>query len=349
MDNLAHALVGAAMGRAVGGGKVPGAGLLGAIAANAPDWTELLLGCPLRGPQFLACHRGITHSIAGAAVETVALALVFAVVLRALARWRQWDDPGGMRVFALVAASVASHPPMDWQGSYGLRPFMPWNDRWYHGDFVAIADAWFWLVPLVALAWGGRRHWRPLLWYGAIWVGTSAIVLLSGLAGTLVKVDWILISLLAAVGWVLHWFGPARARLIAATALALVFVHVAAQVVWSLPVKATLRRDATARFGPHASWAALTIIGRPFRWERMMASPDTVAGAGWAVPRHLEVPAVQRAIHETDAGRAIAIFARFLAADVDSSRTPWLVQLRDVRYTRHGGNGWAAVTVPLPP
>src|SRR2546425_9079982 len=55
---------------------------------------------------------------------------------------------------------------MDWQGSYGLRPWLPWSERWYYGDAVAIVDPFFWLVPLVALGWGGRRHWRPLALVG---------------------------------------------------------------------------------------------------------------------------------------------------------------------------------------
>jgi len=43
MDNLAHTLVGAALGRAVAGRELPAAGWVGAIAGNAPDWAELLL------------------------------------------------------------------------------------------------------------------------------------------------------------------------------------------------------------------------------------------------------------------------------------------------------------------
>ena len=46
MDNLAHALVGAALGRAVADRHVPRAATIGIVAANAPDWTELFLGWP---------------------------------------------------------------------------------------------------------------------------------------------------------------------------------------------------------------------------------------------------------------------------------------------------------------
>src|SRR6266404_359716 len=86
MDNLAHTLVGAALGRAVAGRDVPAAGWIGAIAGNAPDWAELLLRPGLwarpAGGEYLVYHRGITHSFLGAAVEIVALTGVVTVLLR---------------------------------------------------------------------------------------------------------------------------------------------------------------------------------------------------------------------------------------------------------------------------
>lgn len=348
MDNVAHALVGAAVGRAVAGDRVPRAGLAGAIAANAPDWAEVFTGWPWPRAQYLAYHRGVTHSILGALVETLALTALFVLIARWIARRRKQPVPGVGLVLALVAASVATHPVMDWQGSYGLRPFLPWNGRWYYGDIVAIVDALYWLLPMIALAWGSRRHWMPLIGWGLLWLATSALVLLLDAAAPWVKASWVLLSLVGIVGWVAHWLGPARARLGAAVALALLIAWAGAQAVASVPVKAATRREATARFGPHASWAALTLAGRPFAWEPVWASPDTVAGPGWALPRRLDLPVVRRAITDTQDGRAIALFARFLAARVDTLAVPPRVLLQDVRYTRQGGNAWATVTVTVP-
>src|SRR5256886_14558340 len=71
MDPLAHTLVGAALGRVVAGRDVPAPGWIGAIAANAPDWSGLLLKPdlwpPRAGGEYLAFHRGITHAFVGAA------------------------------------------------------------------------------------------------------------------------------------------------------------------------------------------------------------------------------------------------------------------------------------------
>jgi hypothetical protein len=64
------------------------------------------------------------------------------------------------------------------------------------------------------------------------------------------------------------------------------------------------------------------------------------------MPRHLDLPIVQRALRETREGRAIAQFARFLVADVDSSGTAGVtVYLRDARYARTARAGWAVVRV----
>jgi len=119
-----------------------------------------------------------------------------------------------------------------------------------------------------------------------------------------------------------------------------------AQAVASIPVKRATRAAAERRFGAGAQWATLTDVGRPFDWEPVVASRDTVAGPDWALARHLDDPRVRAAL-ATERGQAIAAFARFLVADVDSSGTGVTVFLRDARYARTGRRGWAAVTVRL--
>jgi inner membrane protein len=347
MDNVAHSLVGAVVGRAVAGPRLPRAGLLGAVAANTPDLAELLTVAPWPRVQHLALHRGITHSVVGTAVEILVLTLAVALVARWRARRRGTQPAAAVWILAVVAAAMATHPVMDWQGSYGLRPFLPWDRTWYFGDFVAIVDVWYWLLPLIALAWGEWRHWLPLAGILAIWLPATAAVLLLDAAAGWIKAGWVVASVAAGVGWVRHWVGPARAHLAAAAAVGALTVYAAAQGAASLPVKSALREAAQRRFGPEATWAALTIPGRPFVWQRLVAGPDTVAGDGWAVPRHLDHPLVQRALRETDGGRAMTAFARFLAAEVDSTVQPPAVRFRDVRYAQPGEDGWATVTVRL--
>ncbi|HEX4574024.1 MAG TPA: metal-dependent hydrolase [Gemmatimonadales bacterium] len=354
MDNIAHALVGAALGRVVADRKVPAAGWIGAIAGNAPDWSELLWRpggwAPRSGPAYLEYHRGVTHSFLGAAIEMAVLTGLVGLILHWRERGEGAPGPRWGWIAACVAVTVASHLYLDWQGSYGLRPFLPWSGRWYYGDWVAIVDPFFWVVPLVALAWGARRHWAPALAYlvtlGAV---VTAVVVWPGRTIVLLWVRLAVIVLAAAgvVGWMRHWFGVAGRRRAAAYAVAGLAAYAAASGVASRVVQAQIRADAVRRFGPNASWAALTVVGRPFHWDAIWASADSVAGPSWAAPRHLDAPAVGRAL-ATPEGRAIGQFARFLAAEVDSSDGGVRVYLRDARFRPTGrGGGWAAVEVRL--
>src|SRR6266404_810393 len=294
MDNLAHTLVGAALGRAVAGRDVPAAGWIGAIAGNAPDWAELLLRPGLwarpAGGEYLVYHRGITHSFLGAAVEIVALTGVVTVLLRLWAHRAGVPPPPWRWIAACVAATVASHLYLDWQGSYGLRPFLPWSEQWYYADWVAIVDPFFWLVPLVAVAWGARRHWKPALVYLATLLGVTILAVWRGdhLVVWWVRVATVVFAAVSVVGWMRHWFGVAGRRRAAGYGLVVLAAYIAVHAAASVPVKARIRAAAIQRFGPDASWAALTILGRPFRWEAVSASPDSVAGQGWVVARHLD-------------------------------------------------------------
>jgi inner membrane protein len=56
---------------------------------------------------------------------------------------------GWLYLTALIAA--LSHLALDWTNNYGLRPFFPFNPRWYAGSFVFIAEPVLWAFPLVAL------------------------------------------------------------------------------------------------------------------------------------------------------------------------------------------------------
>ena len=353
MDNLAHALVGAALGRAVADSKVSRAAWIGAIAANAPDWAELFIGLPGDRSAFLVLHRGITHSLVGALVEIVGLTLLVGFGARWWVRRRGGVAPPWGSLLLCITATVLSHLYMDWQGSYGWRPFLPWSATWYYADWVAIVDPFFWLLPLVALTWGEERHWIPLAAASAVGALISYFMIWGASVGAVapwVVASYVVVCVVAAVGWVRYWGGPAARRRLAAVVLLILAVYAGAQGITAQAERATIRRAATSRFGPDAGSAALTQVGWPFTWEAIYASRDSVAGVDWQMPRHLDVPIVQRALRETREGRAIAQFARFLVAEVDSSGTGGVtVYLRDIRYARTAGgrDGWAVTRVTL--
>ncbi|HLZ46266.1 MAG TPA: metal-dependent hydrolase [Gemmatimonadales bacterium] len=346
MDNLAHALVGAALGRAIADRHVPRAALIGAIAANMPDWAELFMGYWEWTPaDRLIQHRGITHSLLGAAIEIPILILLVGLIARGWSRRRGTGrvPPWGWLTIC-VAVTVLSHLYMDWQGSYGWRPFLPWSSHWYYLDWVAIVDPFFWLLPLVALAWGSERHWRPLSWI--VLIGgfiTLLLVWRRDLVASWVLVACGVISFVAIVGWIRYWFGPMARQRVATFALVLLVLYAGAQAVSGAARKREIKELAQHRFGKGAAWAALTNIGQPFTWEAIYADSDTVAGDDWRIARHLRDRAVVRVIHDTPEGQAIAQFARFLTAEVDTASHT--VYLRDARYARVGRRGWAVTAI----
>ena len=349
VDNLAHTLVGAAIGRTIGGDRIPAAGWIGAVAANAPDWSELpMFRLDRASGAYYTLHRGITHSFIGAAVETVAITLVIWGIFIVARRRAAPRTPHPLLLLLLVLLAVASHLYMDWQGSYGLRPFLPWNGQWYYGDWVAIADPIYWLVPLAALAWGAERHWRdltPIVLLAAI---VLWLVLTRDGVATWLRLTCVALVVAGAMGWIRFWFGWGRRRLAAALSLAALTLYTASQALASVPVKAAAQRAATRRFGANAGWATLTEVGYPYSWTTLIASDDSIAGATWTVARHLADPAVREALRISAPARALEGFARFLAADVDSSSRPTRVTLRDIRYAPPPSGGWAVVTVLLP-
>jgi len=352
MDNLAHALVGAALGRAVADRHLPRAATIGVVAANAPDWTELFLGLPGWTPaEFLQLHRGITHSLVGAIVEIVGLTLLFRVGWWLVAQWmrrrgREITVPAWRWLALCVCVTVLSHLYMDWQGSYGWRPFLPWSGRWFYLDWVAIADVFFWLVPLIGLAWGAERHWIPL----SVPLAIGTIITVVMISNASIVAPWVFVisgalCVIALIGWTRYWYGPVARQRATVLALTILALYAGAQGIAAQPRKTSIRRQAVQRFGPDANWAALTNLGRPFTWQAMYANSDSVATDNWRVARKLRLPAVKQTIETTTEGRAMAEFARFLTADVDSAgRT---IYLWDARFARTGRENWAALSVKM--
>jgi inner membrane protein len=156
MEPITHFLTGACIGRAGLNRKTAYATLAAVLAAEAAD-IDALWG--LAGPvEGLKHHRGITHTLI--AVPVVAAAAVGLVWL--YDRWRRRRTsrkaktpsqnakaPPGLRwgwIYIAALISALSHLLLDWTNNYGLRPFYPFNPRWYAGSFVFIAEPVLWAL-----------------------------------------------------------------------------------------------------------------------------------------------------------------------------------------------------------
>src|SRR5271169_4088680 len=141
MEPVTHFLTGAVLGRAGFNRRTAYATLAMTLAAEAPD-LDVLWG--FRGPvAVLEHHRGITHTFLGA--PFVALAVTGVVYL--WHRVRKKPATTGTAppprwfliwLFSLIAA--VSHLLLDYTNNYGLRPFFPFNPRWYSWDIVFIVE-----------------------------------------------------------------------------------------------------------------------------------------------------------------------------------------------------------------
>jgi inner membrane protein len=168
MEPVTHFLTGACIGRAGLNRKTAYATLAAVLAAEAADMDIVWL---LRGPvEELKHHRGITHTFVGAPVVAGVIVGLVALLHLLLERRRTRRlaaaklDPGApvprrlqpkiihwgwLYLTALIA--TLSHLLLDWTNNYGLRPFFPFNPRWYAGSFVFIAEPVLWALLLVAL------------------------------------------------------------------------------------------------------------------------------------------------------------------------------------------------------
>lgn len=155
MEPLTHFLTGACIGRAGLNRKTAYATLVATLAAEAADLDILWA---FEGPvESLKHHRGITHTFLGA--PFVAAAIVGGVGLWHLLRRRHRQsaprDPvqpvhwGWLYLTGLIAA--LSHIFLDWTNNYGVRPFYPFNPRWYAGSFMFIAEPVLWGLFALAL------------------------------------------------------------------------------------------------------------------------------------------------------------------------------------------------------
>ncbi len=140
MDNLTHTLTGFVIARAGLGRSTPGATLALVLASNLPD-IDIVFGLQSTAT-YLEHHRDISHSVFGAPL----LALALAVVLRLTYRHA--------RLIPLLLCSllgVSGHVFMDLWTSYGTRVLAPLDRTFYTWDLVFIVDPLILLLLLATL------------------------------------------------------------------------------------------------------------------------------------------------------------------------------------------------------
>ncbi len=150
MEPVTHFLTGACLARTGFNRRTAYATLAMTLAAEAPD-IDILWG--FRGPVAgFEHHRGITHTFLGAPV--VALAVTGIIWLWHRSRNKQPQPvlpPRWAWVWFLSLLAALSHIFLDWTNNYGVRPFFPFNQRWYSLDIAFILEPVIFAALLLGL------------------------------------------------------------------------------------------------------------------------------------------------------------------------------------------------------
>ncbi len=149
MEPVTHMLTGAVLARAGINRRAAYATAAMTIAAAFPDVDVVSsLWGPVAG---LEHHRGITHTFLAAPIEAALITGAFYAWHRLRKRPQTRAAPNWWWLFGGCWLALLSHLLLDWTNNYGLRPFFPFNPRWYAGSFVFIFEPVLFALLLMAL------------------------------------------------------------------------------------------------------------------------------------------------------------------------------------------------------
>jgi len=158
MEPITHLMTGAVLSRAGFNRKAAYATLAMTLAAEAPDLDVLWL---TKGPvAAFEHHRGWTHALLGVPIEAAVVTGVIWLGHRIFAQRKRRTKAGSkepeapvhwLRIYWFSAIALLSHILLDWTNNYGVRPFFPFNPRWYAGSIVFIIEPVMFLLLLGAL------------------------------------------------------------------------------------------------------------------------------------------------------------------------------------------------------
>ena len=373
MDNLTHSLVGLAAAKAGLEKLSPGATTLCVLAANSPDADIVTLIFGGRWA-FLQHHRGISHSIVGAFALALALPVIFYLGDWLVARARQRAQ--SIRLSGLLLASLvatATHPLLDWTNNYGVRFLLPWNPKWFYGDFVFIIDPFLWIIlGGAAFLLTSKTRTHVVVWLLISLVPSYLVLVGPGSASLLaneilLRLLWV-VALIVLVSLYRRNVGGRAGAKIAIAALAIATVYCAGLAVTHAVALRQAKFQATTIAKMNTEElirvAAMPTVANPTEWVCLMEtnratyrfnlsllrSPlDSANMVRYEKPMGLEAEEVAQAARD-NRSEVFLGFARFPVVRVvgENCVTQTLVQFADLRYTEPGrARGTFSLDVPV--
>lgn len=146
MDPVTHALVSATLDRAGLRRVAPNAIFILVISGTATDLD--LLSYFSGASAYFHYHFAVLHSICGAVIFTVALAIVFRTFGPRTAQTR---TPRFAPILFLCAIGTGVHLLFDCMGADGVQLLWPFRERWFALDLLPQIDPWILAVIIVGL------------------------------------------------------------------------------------------------------------------------------------------------------------------------------------------------------
>ncbi|HEU4390020.1 MAG TPA: metal-dependent hydrolase, partial [Blastocatellia bacterium] len=293
---------------------------------------------------------GFTHSFVGLALLAAVLTLVLWFTDRRLrsrdsspAEERSPCKP--FRLFWLCYLGGLGHTFFDYTNSYGVRPFLPFSNRWYYGDLIFVVDPWILLILGASAVWLTATNAKRIVLWLAVGVLPSLLIVLVResvaqpglLIPATVRLLWFLGLALIVAGSVLRWSraGPVLAQ----ASLLLLVAYYAGMTVAR---QSAVRQARSAAAGTVNSAVAWPAPADPSTWQAVITSPQGVQ-TGWirlsddSRPQWTEVtglqPGLVAALRSNDRSRTFLDFARFFDARVLENESGYAIQARDLRFT----------------
>jgi inner membrane protein len=281
-------------------------------------------------------------------VLAAALTLVLTVLDR---RFRLRRDPfrrplRPMRIFGIAYLGGLGHAFMDFTNVYGIRPLLPFSNRWFYGDLVFVVDPWIWLILGAAAVWlTATDAARTVFW---VVVGTI-LALVVGLAlhhpydSQMIaipireRVIWFVGLAIVITGALFRW-GRAGERLARYSLLLLALYYCG---MWMAHQSAMKVAQNSLKVGGVSSMAVWPLPANPLLWQAAANRSDTVytrnVNLSDREEQWRELPALNTkladALRQSSEARSFLDFVRFGTARVEEqSDGTTVVALRDLRF-----------------
>ena len=305
MDNLCHALAGAALGRAGLARRTPLGMTTLIVANNLPDVDVAVFATHTLPMSF---RRGWTHGVPAQLLLPIALTAIVLVCDRLL-RKHAPDRVKAREVLLLSYIGVLLHVFLDFLNSYGVRLLMPFSERWFYGDALYIVDPFMYVA--LGLGWwlSARRdtNVRPKPFHPArLGLALAAIYMAAMLASNALARREVSQGLARAGR-------PAETRFMVTP-------------VFANPLKREVVIDVGDRYEKGLLWFEPVPHFRP---------------AGYGIATGLDLPEVQQAL-QRPRPQAFLRWSRFPFVQISPAQPQIGIWLNDYRYASAGPYGWAA-------